>query len=80
VDVVLVGHVEKSGGARGDRPSPRAPSAPRQASGVVVGSLSTDAAGRYDGAVVIPRDLALGDYDLVVQTAGDTRCGAGRTR
>lgn len=47
--------------------------------GLIVGSLSTDDRGRYDGAVVVPRDFALGDYDLVVATPGDTRCGAGRT-
>ena len=47
--------------------------------GVVVGSLSTDDRGRYDGAVIVPRDIALGDYDLVVATPGDTRCSAGRT-
>ena len=44
---------------------------------VVVGSLSTDEQGRYDGAVVIPRDFALGDYDLVVATPGDSRCAPG---
>ncbi len=44
---------------------------------VMVGSLSTDDQGRYDGAVVIPRDFALGDYDLVVATPGDSRCAPG---
>jgi hypothetical protein len=44
--------------------------------GAVVGSLSTDDRGSYDGAVVIPRDFALGDYDLSVGTPGDPRCGA----
>ncbi len=48
--------------------------------GALVGSLSTDERGKYDGAVIIPRDFALGDYDLVVQTPGDARCGPGRTR
>jgi hypothetical protein len=47
--------------------------------GVAVGSLSTDDRGRYDGAVIVPRDFAVGDYDLVVATPGDTRCNAGRT-
>ncbi len=74
VDVVLVGHMERSG--RVERPAPGTATP----SGTTVGSLSTDERGRYDGAVVIPRDLALGDYDLVVQTPGDARCGAGRTK
>ena len=69
VDVLLVG--------RGDRPDRARSSA---AEGTAIGSLSTDDRGRYDGAVVIPRDFGLGDYDLVVQTPGDTRCGPGRTR
>lgn len=70
VDVALVSHLEHG---RGASPS----STP---SGTTIGSLSTDERGRYDGAVVVPRDLALGDYDLVVQTPGDARCGAGRTK
>jgi Transglutaminase-like superfamily len=73
VDVILVGHLERSGG-RAEKPAPAPPS------GTTIGSLSTDERGRYDGAVVVPRDLALGDYDLVVQTTGDARCGAGRTK
>ena len=47
--------------------------------GRVLGSLSTDDAGAFDGAVVVPRDLGLGDYDLVVVSPGDTRCGWGRS-
>ncbi|MEO7332072.1 MAG: transglutaminase domain-containing protein [Minicystis sp.] len=49
-------------------------------SGVVVGSLSTDDKGHFDGAVVIPRDFSLGDYDLLVATPGDARCAPGRTK
>jgi hypothetical protein len=75
VDIILMGRVDRSG--RADRPSASGGTA---AQGTTVGSLSTDDRGRYDGAVVIPRDLALGDYDLVVQTPGDARCGAGRTK
>jgi hypothetical protein len=48
--------------------------------GVVVGSLSTDEQGKYDGAVVIPRDLSLGDYDVSVVTPGDARCAPGKTK
>jgi transglutaminase-like putative cysteine protease len=47
--------------------------------GVSIGSLSTNERGRFDGAVIVPRDFALGDYDLIVATGGDTRCGPGRT-
>lgn len=48
--------------------------------GAVIGSLSTNEQGKFDGAVVIPRDFSLGDYDLAVATPGDARCGAGRTK
>jgi len=47
--------------------------------GAVIGSVSTDERGRYDGAVVVPRDFSVGDYDLVIATPGDARCSAGRT-
>jgi len=47
--------------------------------GVVVGSLSTDADGRYDGSVVVPRDVSPGEYRLSVVTSGDARCAAGRS-
>jgi 5-hydroxyisourate hydrolase-like protein (transthyretin family) len=43
-----------------------------------VGSLSTDADGRIDGAVVLPRDLPLGDHELTVVTSGDETCGPGQ--
>lgn len=44
-----------------------------------IGSLSTDAEGAFDGSVVVPRDLAPGDYELVVETPGDARCRAARS-
>ncbi|MGK4006637.1 transglutaminase domain-containing protein [Sorangium sp. So ce1036] len=47
--------------------------------GVTVGSLSTDERGRYDGAVILRSDIALGAYDLVIATPGDVRCKAGRS-
>jgi hypothetical protein len=53
---------------------------PLLSQGVIVGSLSTNEQGKYDGAVVIPRDFSLGDYDLVVATPGDARCAAGQTK
>jgi hypothetical protein len=43
-----------------------------------IGSLSTDERGVYQGAVVLPRDLPIGDHDLSVLTAGSRRCGPGR--
>jgi hypothetical protein len=47
--------------------------------GTRLGSLSTDEGGEYDGAVVVPRDLTLGDYELVVVTPGSGECGWGRS-
>jgi hypothetical protein len=44
-----------------------------------LGSLSTDERGVYDGAVVVPRDVPIGDHELSVATHGSTRCGSGRT-
>jgi hypothetical protein len=48
--------------------------------GAVVGSLSTDEAGRYDGAVVIPRDFSVGEYELIVTTPGDARCAPSQSK
>jgi 5-hydroxyisourate hydrolase-like protein (transthyretin family) len=48
--------------------------------GAAVGSLSTDDDGRFDGAVVIPRDFGLGEYRLRLETPGDARCRAGRSK
>jgi transglutaminase-like putative cysteine protease len=48
--------------------------------GFLVGSLSTDERGAYDGSVVIPRELGLGDYELFLRTPGGARCGGGETR
>jgi hypothetical protein len=76
VDVILVGGRGEHAVGRMERGSAQA----TQASGALVGSLSTDERGRFDGGVVVPRDLALGDYELIVQTPGDARCGAGRTK
>ena len=47
--------------------------------GATIGALSTNDRGRFDGAVIVPRDFPVGDYDLVVSTGGDTRCGPGHT-
>ena len=40
---------------------------------------STDASGGYQGAILIPPSLPLGNYDVFVQTPGDQRCGTGRS-
>jgi hypothetical protein len=52
---------------------------PEDTTARVIGSLSTDDEGGYDGVVVVPRDLPTGDYSVVVSTRGDRRCGAGRS-
>jgi hypothetical protein len=52
---------------------------PSLPNGALVGSLSTDEHGDLDGAVVIPRDFAVGDYDVRLSTPGDARCGASST-
>ena len=44
---------------------------------LVLGSLATGEDGRYDGSLVVPGGIPLGDYDVVARTAGDARCGAG---
>lgn len=46
---------------------------------MTIGSLSTDEQGRYQGAVVMPLEVPVGDYDLLVSTPGDGSCGAGRS-
>jgi hypothetical protein len=45
-----------------------------------VGTLATDERGNYDGSLVLPSSVPLGDYDAVARTFGDTRCGRGVTR
>jgi hypothetical protein len=48
--------------------------------GIVIGSLATDGRGAYDGAVVIPYELSLGDYDLSLRTPGGAHCAPGQSR
>lgn len=50
--------------------------------GIPIGSLSTDEQGHFEGAVVIPRDLTLGDYGIRMETPGDAaaRCPARQTK
>lgn len=50
-----------------------------RATTVPVGALSTDENGNFDGAVVVPRDIATGDYSLILSTPGDKVCGPGES-
>ena len=45
---------------------------------IAIGALPADAEGRFDGAVTVPFDVDVGDYDVVVSTPGDARCGPGQ--
>jgi hypothetical protein len=43
---------------------------------ILIGSLPTDADGRYDSRVTIPFDIDVGDYTIRASTPGTTSCGA----
>jgi hypothetical protein len=43
-----------------------------------IGSLTTDDKGQFEGALFLPLSFPVGDYDVVVSTPGDARCGPGR--
>ncbi|MCL2723553.1 MAG: transglutaminase-like domain-containing protein [Polyangiaceae bacterium] len=45
---------------------------------IPIGELATDEHGAYDGALVIPTRVQLGDYDLGARTLGNARCGSGQ--
>lgn len=47
---------------------------------IAIGRLATKDDGGFDGTLVVPSSVPLGDYDVQARTSGDTRCGAGRTR
>jgi hypothetical protein len=47
---------------------------------VAIGQLATDERGNYDGALVLPPSVPLGDYEVWAHTLGDARCGGGRTK
>jgi hypothetical protein len=47
---------------------------------VTVGQLATDERGAFDGAIVLPAAVPLGDYEAQARTLGDTRCGMGISR
>jgi transglutaminase-like putative cysteine protease len=52
----------------------------RQQGDVAIGQLATDERGAYDGAIVLPSAVPLGDYDVQARTLGDNRCGTGLSR
>jgi hypothetical protein len=47
---------------------------------VIIGQLATDERGAFDGALVLPSAVPLGDYDMQARTLGDKRCGLGLSR
>jgi hypothetical protein len=51
----------------------------RQHGEMVLGVLATDERGAYDGSIVIPFTLPLGDWEVAARTYGDQRCGRGST-
>jgi Transglutaminase-like superfamily len=44
---------------------------------IPVGALTTDVSGHFDGTIVLPMSLAVGEYGVTVATPGDARCGPG---
>lgn len=52
----------------------------RQQGDVAIGQLATDERGAYDGSIVLPSAVPLGDYDVQARTLGDNRCGTGASR
>jgi len=47
---------------------------------LTVGQLATDAHGAFEGALVLPASVPLGEYEIQARTGGDGRCGVGFTR
>ena len=47
---------------------------------LAIGQLATDERGAYDGSIVLPSAVPLGEYDIQARTAGDGRCGIGFSR
>ena len=44
---------------------------------VAIGAVPADEKGRFNGAVTVPLELDVGDYEVVASTPGDSRCGPG---
>ncbi len=45
-----------------------------------IGTLVSDEAGAFEGSVIVPPSIPLGDYELVVRTAASEGCGDGEAR
>jgi hypothetical protein len=74
-------HVRGNVAADGEAcPSARVDLALRSRDGqsFVLGSLPTDAEGRFDAELTIPLELEVGDYSLAASTPGAGECGASR--
>lgn len=52
----------------------------RTSGDIPVGVLATDERGNYDGALVLPATVPLGDYEVSARTLGDAHCGRGQTK
>ncbi len=72
----VVGHVEADGSGCSFA---RVDVALRSSEGrlLPLGALATDDAGRFAGSVTVALSVPVGDYDIVVSTPGDSRCGPG---
>ena len=42
-----------------------------------VGAFATDEKGRFAGALIVPTNAAVGDYDVAARTKGGSGCGEG---
>ena len=45
-----------------------------------IGQLATDDKGAFDGSIVLPSAVPLGEYEVRARTFGDQRCGVGFSR
>jgi hypothetical protein len=80
VPLVVRGNVRADGDACGRLSVEiviRAANAGAQGREALLGAVATDANGNYSGALVVPRGVPLGNYEVVARTQGDTRCGPG---
>jgi hypothetical protein len=48
---------------------------PEEGEAIAIGSLPTDASGKFSGAVTVPLGVDVGHYMLTVSTPGTARCG-----
>ena len=52
----------------------------RQHGDTPIGQLATDDKGTFDGSIVLPSVVPLGEYEVRARTFGDQRCGVGFSR